>query len=331
MSSARFSRIGYGGTERSARGQDSSATPARAAPRPRRRPMRPRMIFLHIPKTGGATLRSILLRQFPARAIHVQQHRPQMAGPATDGSRPLAPPPVPAPDARARTQFRAFEAMTEAQRARVLLVVGHYVYGVHEAFPGPSTYVTILRDPVERALSLFHYRRTAQGLWMGLEEYLASGVDPELENGQTRAIAGAAATPVAGEPPTHDGMLEAAKRNLSREFAAVCVTERFDDGVALLGREFGWRRIYYLPRNVSAGRPRTVDVSEEAVGLIRQRSRADIALHRFATDLFEDRVRRIPDLGARVERLRRQNSLYQTVPLAARAVERLKRTRAART
>ena len=48
------------------------------------------------------------------------------------------------------------------QRARFRLVMGHFQYGIHEFLPQEYTYVTIVRDPVERVISHYNYLRQTQ-------------------------------------------------------------------------------------------------------------------------------------------------------------------------
>ncbi len=47
---------------------------------------------------------------------------------------------------------------------------------------------------------------------MSLEEYVASGFAHEMDNSQTRALAGDIGTPYGGNPPE---LLETAKRNVA--------------------------------------------------------------------------------------------------------------------
>ena len=139
------------------------------------------VIFLHIGKTAGSTLRQVLKRQFPSsQALTVRARR------------------------RPRTDTIAdFARLPEEDRLRPRLIMGHTVFGLHEGVPRPCTYVTMLRQPVKLALSQYRYVQRIPSHHhheavkdMTLEEYVASRISFEMDNSQTRAIAGDLDTPV---------------------------------------------------------------------------------------------------------------------------------------
>lgn len=280
------------------------------------------IIFLHIPKTAGATLRTVLERQFRPDEVYSQRARADVGRRHVDaierGTRPET-----WGIARVTDEVRRGEVarLPLERRERLRLVSGHFWFGVHEALPGPSTYVTVLRDPIERVLSLYAYRVASQGLTVGVDEYLERGTDVELRDGQTRLLS-RTPDPIGLDDST-DEMLSSAKRNLSEHFALVGLTERFDETVALLGERFGWTRLRYVPRNVSADRPRAEELSDRALRRIRELNARDTELYAFAAELFERRVDASGEaLRDRVAQLRRRNRIYQAWPLAARAWER---------
>jgi hypothetical protein len=286
------------------------------------------LVFLHIPKTGGATLRTVLERQFRPGEIYVQPPTPGGMGPrqlqAIERGEAL--------DEWDRVEVtdevrtRELAGLPRERLAALRLVEGHFLFGVHEALPGPSTYVTLLRDPVERILSLYDYRVRRQGLDIDLERYVGSAADLELRSGQTWLLARPGG-PVRFGTSGPD-MLASAKRNLTEHFAVVGITERFDETLALLGREFGWRRLSYLPRNVSAGRIRRTDVPAATLRRIEELNRDDLELYAFAAGRFEAWIRAEgPGLARELRRQRRRNLGSRIWPLAIRAWERVRRER----
>ncbi len=94
------------------------------------------VLFVHIPKTAGSTLRHLASRQDRPRSVF-----------STGVEEPL-------PESIARLQ-----RMLEAQRRRLRLVQGNFGYGLHQLFPQAARYVTFLRGPIERAISFYHYVR----------------------------------------------------------------------------------------------------------------------------------------------------------------------------
>jgi hypothetical protein len=278
----------------------------------------PTIIFLHIGKTGGSSLRSILRRQF--RRDEILEFR--------------APPPA---EGRLRRErgLETFAALPEATRESARLVMGHAPFGVHDFIPRPSTYVTMLRDPMKLVVSLYHYiKRTPKhelhdwltGEGLGLEAFVASGMSPETDNSQVRAIAGDTGTPFGACGPE---MLETAKANLEQRFAAIGITERFDESLVLLGHTFGWKRLHYLKANVAPSRDRTPP-SPEATRSIQSQNSLDIELYTWAIDRMDRQIASDPSFGDDLERLQRSVRRYRpigilTEELPRKAIARVKR------
>ena len=250
----------------------------------------PTVVFLHIGKTGGTTLRRVLRRQYPESEMMVVRAR-----------------------ARPREETLAdFAKLPEAERARPRLILGHTVFGLHELVPRPSTYITLLRRPVSLVLSQYGFvRRTpghrhhqaAQG--MGLEEYLASGLAQEMNNSQTRALAGAVEVPYGENPPE---LLELAKRNVEEHFRVVGLTERFDESLVLFGLAFGWSRLSYVRANVASKR---VVPSPAGLAEIERLNALDLELYDWAERRLQATIDGEPRFAAAYARFERRNRLYQ--------------------
>jgi hypothetical protein len=250
----------------------------------------PTVVFLHIGKTGGTTLRRVLRRQYPESEMMVVRAR-----------------------ARPREETLAdFAELPEAERARPRLILGHTVFGLHELVPRPSTYITLLRRPVSLVLSQYGFvRRTpghrhhqaAQG--MGFEEYLASGLAQEMNNSQTRALAGAVDVPYGENPPE---LLELAKRNVEEHFRVVGLTERFDESLVLFGLAFGWSRLSYVRANVASKR---VVPSPAGLAEIERLNALDLELYDWAERRLQATIDGEPRFAAAYARFERRNRLYQ--------------------
>lgn len=249
------------------------------------------LIFLHIGKTAGSTLRQVLKRQFPsAQVMTIRARR------------------------RPRTDTLAdFARLPELDRMQPRLIMGHTVFGLHEGVPRPATYLTMLRDPVRLAHSQYHYVTRTPGhhhhdaiRGLTLEEYVESGISFEMDNSQTRAIAGDLGTPI-GEC-TAD-MLERAKRNLDEYFSWFGLTERFDESILLLRRTFGWRDVRYVSRNVSRSR---VELTNAQRALLKRKNWLDLDLYEHAGRLLEARIAGEDGFGTELDRFRRSNARYRT-------------------
>lgn len=88
---------------------------------------KPSIYFLHVPKTGGGTVLSVLRKHYSDR----EYYRPlDREGP-----------------------FR----LTAAQLSEFRLFTGHQLYGFEQLLPKPVTTITIFREPRQRILSLYNH------------------------------------------------------------------------------------------------------------------------------------------------------------------------------
>ena len=153
-----------------------------------------RMVFIHIPKAAGTSLRAILFSQHEKDRIFTIYKN-------------------------AAERVEEFKVLPEERRHHFTLVAGHMPFGIHEYFP-ESTYVTMLRRPVDRVVSHYYYALKNpdhylhdQARKMSLKEYVSAGLSGELDNGQVRQLA--------DRGDEHYGncgrdMLDLAKTNLAR-------------------------------------------------------------------------------------------------------------------
>jgi hypothetical protein len=234
------------------------------------------VVFLHLHKTGGLTLRHVLIQQYPGARLYA----PPVSYTAVeryvrgDGPSPVEP----GGDHNDR-HFDRYEQLSDRERARVRAFVSHFAFGAHERIARPVAYITMLRDPVDRVLSLYHHRVERGGLRLSLPDYLDAGRDFELDNAQTRQLAGSS-NDLWLSPCTSEVFAQAT-RHLD-QIAVTGVTERWDESVLLMADRLGWRRVSYVMRNVGTGRPRRDELPAGVVDRILERNRFDAELHSLA-------------------------------------------------
>lgn len=240
--------------------------------------------FVHVPKTAGTTLNSILAQEYaPGERYEIMMRGMSWILPRPEIIR------------RPLISFSKIRRLRSATRSRrdLRLLHGHFDLSIAKHLPANTRYFTLLRHPVERAISHYcHYRRRACERVHALAsrstiaEWVSACGLVEMDNGQTRRMAGEMNLPC-GRVTRHT--LERAKSNLAG-FAAVGLTERFDETLALLARVFGWSARAYVAQNVGADRPPRSELSRETVEAIERCNRFDLELYRYAADLFESAV-----------------------------------------
>jgi hypothetical protein len=255
------------------------------------------LIFLHLPKCGGTTLNRIIEWEYdPMRVFSID--------------------PV-----LHLWSFQKLNRWSPKRLERMQVFKGHMPFGIHKRLPQPSTYITFLRDPVERVISGYYFMRNyplhphhRSVSKLTLEEFVR--VWPN-HNVQCKYISG---RPFVGNFHAGDcdeEVLAAAKENLNRYFSLVGITERFDEGLAILKIMFGWHISKYAKFNVTKTRQAKKNLPAATVELIAAREKYDMALYEYALPIFEqtrqkygDEIQKQLDLILQAKELTKLESAY---------------------
>jgi hypothetical protein len=251
----------------------------------------PLLVFVHIPKTAGTTLTTILSMNEPGPGTRHGGNVFKGGGGIKQG-----------------VKFESLlkNAKGELDRARIL--TGHFPFAIREYLPKDRDvrYLTILREPADRTLSHYFAIRDRHGGAEGpkrlglsplpaeasLEDALAGGY--LHDNVQTRMLSGVP------EPfgEVTDEMLERAKHNVREEFLCVGLTERFDESLVLARQRLGLRVVLSAGNRsarsrsrssgrVNSSRPRGDEIPAELRRAAEHCNRYDIELYRYAQELFD--------------------------------------------
>jgi hypothetical protein len=263
------------------------------------------LIFVHLPKCGGTTLNRIIEWEYdPMRVFSID--------------------PV-----LFLWSYKRLNRWPIKRLARMQVFKGHMPFGIHKRLPQDYTYITFLRDPIERVVSAYYFARNYPvhplHRWVSkltLEEYVR--LSPN-HNVQCKYLSGRSV-----EGDYHAGdctpeMLELAKQNLGQHFSLVGVTERFDEGLAILKIMFGWGIAKYAKFNVTRTRQAKKNLTAATVDLIAERNKYDMALYEYAVPIFEqtrtkygDEVQMQLDLILQAKELSKLESMYYFGASAAR-------------
>ncbi len=199
---------------------------------------------------------------------------------------------------------------------KIRMFKGHMTFGLHEVLPQPATYITVLRDPVDRVISAYYFMRSYKlhPLYWKLRRGNATLEDFvrqfQRDNVQSKIIGG---SPY--ELPCTREVVEKAKDNLRHRFGVVGLSERFEESLALMKLRFGWKLSSYSSFNVTRSRPKKHDLPKSTLDLIHEKNGLDMELYECGKQIFEsavaanaDSVARLAD-ELRATRTRSQGSL----------------------
>ncbi|MFA5114046.1 MAG: sulfotransferase family 2 domain-containing protein [Candidatus Margulisiibacteriota bacterium] len=216
------------------------------------------LIFVHIHKTGGVTLREVLCRHFPSRSIYtIDPHNHTVDD---------------------------FYALQQAEVDAIMFLNGHFNYGLHQRFSRPCTYYTMLREPVNRVLSLYYYLRKRNPLFgdINLETFCQQKYH---FNQQIKHIAGIDPKKIIGKED-----LELAKDRLLNDYLCYGLTEEFDLSLLLLQKRLKLEHVNYVKLNATNARPKLNEISDEIIKTIRRNNSYDIELYEYAKERFYDQA-----------------------------------------
>jgi len=270
----------------------------------------PLIIHFHIPRTGGTTVGRMLKFRLgfwpPSRLLH---HHDALGFYRVDGW---------------ENRVARIHALSPRAMKRVRLFEAHAGYGLHELLPKPSIYVTMLREPIDRALSAFFYIRR-KGLIAReetIEAFLARGDSPRmmapplhvwwLDNAFVRFLAGERGRVIdvpAGQVTR--AMLDTAMERLENHIRFFGVMERFDASMVLLRRTLGWPHCYYIKSKANDDRKRADEVDRATIDLLRERNAMDLELYARANELLTDRIAAHGDpFASELARFGAENAAY---------------------
>ncbi|KAK3245428.1 hypothetical protein CYMTET_45000 [Cymbomonas tetramitiformis] len=155
-----------------------------------------------------------------------------------------------------------------------------------EIFGGPVAYVTILRDPVQRAASRWamfqrHHPTRAKN-FRDLEDFLRAGQWDQVELSQVQALSGFSGN----RTNLTTAHLEVAKRRL-QHFSVVFCTERYNEGIQLMRHKFGWTK-EVVHKNKSE---KKLNITAAERDLMSEMFALDMELYAFGNQLLSAQLR----------------------------------------
>ncbi len=195
-------------------------------------------VFLHIGKTAGTSLRQALIRHFPKDSVCPLVFHGQIA------------------------------ALSDEEKSRYQLFSAHIGFDMARSLCGDEPHIfTMLRDPVDRVLSLYYYWREVDGERGGpvlakelpLDEFLESrkaSVVVDVHNTQTWQLAFSHVGPSRrsiGKQFSEDAIYERALSNL-QVLDVIGVQENMEHFRRSLNNTYGWQLPEFPRLNRTGGK-----------------------------------------------------------------------------
>ncbi|MDM8564354.1 sulfotransferase family 2 domain-containing protein [Candidatus Halobeggiatoa sp. HSG11] len=227
--------------------------------------MEKKIIFLHIPKTAGTSLRDIVEKEYPEKCLSVYPPWPYQP-----------------------------EVLAEEIKARlpsVKVLYGHVLFGLHHHLNIDAQYITFLRNPIERVNSFFnhsayhshagYYKAIQNGLSL-LQLLESEQVLQQTNNMITRMLAAYHTNNLLDD----ERVLEQALENIDKHFCVVGLMEKFAESVNLLGKKLDWQSAYEIPYLNVVAKKHIQEVDAQTQAALEKYNRLDILLYEHVSKNF---------------------------------------------
>ena len=270
--------------------------------------MKDLFIHLHIPKTGGTTLRDIIQRQYRSEKI--------LMIPKLEESENI------------------LKEVSTSQINQLKLIQGHLKYGLHNHFHRRAKYFAIIRDPISRVLSTYFYvlsqKNNPQNLstsnnQMTIYDFVQSGVNPFLINGQTQLISGKTGE-IDNPIIESEELFSLAKENIENDFLFLGITEMFDETILILKNMLGWHMPYYSIANRTKKKPNYDAVNPTIISFIKEHNQLDIKLYNITKTSLLNRIAEENDIFQnKINKFKKINRLLNPLFSYSRAIRLIRK------
>lgn len=227
-------------------------------------------IHLHMPKTAGTTLKGIMKKNYhPHKVVDLYD--------------------------RFQTHNDVVKRLRGLDVNDVEWLNCHLSFGIHNYVSKEATYLTFLRNPVDRILSDYYFIKSSpkHALYNELKEKSLKDFQNEEvhKNKQIKIILG---RPL--EQPVELKDLDQAKENINSHFCFIGITEMFTESVYLMKNLFNWSHASHLKtanRNVTKNRPKLHELDQVLKEEIVNHNEVDFALYEYMKQHLNEKLQQL--------------------------------------
>ncbi|NSL68468.1 sulfotransferase family 2 domain-containing protein [Bacillus toyonensis] len=231
------------------------------------------IIFIHLAKTGGTTLRNILDIQYGPQSLFMYKD-------------PII------------EHLNNKEKLINMLRDHIYsanAISGHFGFGMkYDEIDGQLlsqinhsrniTYISMLRKPVDRIFSQYHHYK--RNNWIDSELTFEQFIKHKLYvcNYQTLRISG-----------TDIPSLNIAKKNILNHFALVGITDMYKESLFFMKNHFNWKNLKYNKLNSFIEHSIIKSIPNELIVQINNDNNLDVELYEFVKDLLNEKIKSLSE------------------------------------
>ena len=277
------------------------------------------LIHFHIGRTGGVSLReNVLKRKFKSNFKLVTVNKIH----------------------KFKTKYSLLLSdlikLDDIQKDNIKCIAGHMPFGIHNIFPQRCVYISLVRSPIERAISEYYaikmvpdhpfHKYVIPIHKLSFEDFVRLDVrqinlpkDIHMVGGgqniQTQYFNGTLARSALGDfAPPYENSLDRAIDNIRKYFSLIGTVENYDKFLLLLMKKMGWKFSDIFHTFSKFGfteiKPKREKISNKVIDLIEKYNTDDFILYDFVNKKFNEEIKQFTNFKEDLEKFKKMNSFY---------------------